>query len=345
MTLTDIQQSFYTRSFDAASIRWWLVGLGAVILCLIAFQLAKILRAGRVKYSPHGSIADPKMIRNIIRAAYDQRRPFEVQVQTEPGRRRPFLRCAPEHFSSDSLTFEVSGLKTLSDHWLNRPVTVFFRILVGKELTYYTFLSRISGITLPAPDICHITLSLPTRLENRQKRSFLRITPPLEFFPGAAIWYGDHFPKSEALSDITVWPRPRLFFLPERLEQFSLIDLSAGGARIRVPGQVVKNFQLQFNTAQRLILMLDLFDPDQKKRFRYWLECRVQNVRAEHGNRDVHLGVQFLSWARAREIAAPEHAACIDWLKLSSSNEVEPVGNWIMHRHLEMFRTLSPEFL
>lgn len=346
MTLTDIQQSFYARSFDAESIRWWLAGLGAVVLCLLAFHVAKTLRARKVKYSPYGCIADPKMIRNIIRSAYDQRRPFEVQIQTEPDRRRPFLRCAPEHFSSDSLTFEVSGLKSLSDNWLDRPVTVFFRILVEKELTYYTFLSRITGITLPAPDICQITLPLPTGLENRQKRSFLRITPPLEFFPGAAIWYGDHFPKTEAISDIAVWPRPRLFFIPERMEQFSLIDLSAGGARICVPGQVIKNCQLQFNAAQYLILMLDLFDPEQKKRFRYWLECRVQNVRTEYGNHDVHLGVQFLSWARAREIAEPgAHAAYIEWLKLSSSNEVEPVGNWIMHRHLEMFRNPSPEFL
>lgn len=345
MTLSEIQQSFYSRSFDAESVRWWLIGLGAIVLLLLVYLLVKAMLARRVKYSPYGCIVDPKMIRNIMRSAVDQRRPFEVQVQVDQGQRRPTLRCAADHLAADSLTLEVSGLKTLSDHWLGRTTTVFFRIMVDKEFTYYTFSSRIEGINLPWPGMCHIVLPMPTSLENRQKRSFLRITPPREFFPGAAVWYGEHFPKVENMSNIARWPRPRLLFIPERMEQFRVLDLSAGGARICVPGQVVKTFTLQFNTAEHLILMLDLFDPEQNKRLRYWTECRVQNVWVEHTTRDVHLGMQFLSWARPRDATAPgEQPTGIEWLKLSSANEVEPVGNWIMRRHLEMFRENPLEY-
>jgi hypothetical protein len=33
----------------------------------------------------------------------------------------------------------------------------------------------------------------------------------------------------------------------------------------------------------------------------------------------------------------------MEWLRLPSSNEVEPIGNWIMRRHLEIFRDLPPD--
>lgn len=340
MTLQDIQQSFYSRSFGVESIRWWLAGLGVVILFLVTLQIIKSLRASKVRYSPHGCITDSKKIRSALRSAFDQRRPFEMQIEMEQRERCPTLRCSPEHLASDSLTFEVNGLKSLSSRWLGKAVTVFFRIQAGKEFLYYAFPSHISGIYLPTPDKCQLTLPMPTRIENRQKRSFLRITPPHEFFPGAAIWYGAHFPKDENLASLAAWPRPALLFSPERMEQFSLIDLSAGGARICVPRPVIKLLQLQFHVSEHLILMLDLLDPEQNKRLRYWMECRIQNVWVEYVSRDVHLGVQFLSWARPCDIPAPgkQPSDDIRWLKLTSSSDVEPVGNWVMRRHLGMFR-------
>jgi hypothetical protein len=102
---------------------------------------------------------------------------------------------------------------------------------------------------------------------------------------------------------------------------------------------MVRSYQLQFNSAEQLLLMLDLLDPDQTKRLRYWMLCRIQNVWIEHASRDVHIGMQFLSWARPKESSVPRQKTLgVEWLRLSSSNEVEPVGNWIMRRHLELFR-------
>ena len=339
MTLTDIQQSFYARSFDIEGIRYWLLGVGVVTLLIVFYLLYKAIQARRFKYNPYGSITDTRTIRSIVRTAFDQRRPFEVQVQTDAGQRRPTLRCSPDHIGNDSITVEVGGLKSLSEKWLGRPVTVFFRVLMNKEYTYYTFPSHIAGIQMPRPGLCHISLPMPEKLENRQKRSFLRIRPPREFFPGAAIWYGETMPPPEKISDISIWQKPRLLYIPDRMEQFQVMDLSAGGARLSVPGQVVRTLRLQFNSTEHLVLMLDLFDPEQSKRLRYWMECRIQNVWVENTTRDVHLGLQFLAWARPKDGPHPGgQTPGIEWLKLSSSSEVEPVGNWIMRRHLELFR-------
>lgn len=339
MTLSDIQQSFFSRRFDVSAVETWLWGVAALAALIILYLLVRAIIASRTKYIPHGEIIDTRVIRDILRTAFDQRRPFEVQVQTDAGQRRPTLRCSPERLDDNSFTVEINGLKNLSERWLGRKVTVFFRVLSGKEFTYYTFPASILKIDIPRQGVCHISLPMPDALENRQKRAFLRMPPPREFFKGAALWHGETMPPPEKLNEISLWPRPRLLAIPNRVEQFFIIDLSAGGARLRIPPNVAAEQHLQFGAGEQLIIMLDLYDPELEKRLRFWLQCRIQSVWVEQPSRDVHMGLQCLGWARPKELA--DHsgpAGSIEWLRLSKSNEVEPLGNWIMRRHLELFR-------
>ncbi|MDL2315776.1 hypothetical protein LJC59_01675 [Desulfovibrio sp. OttesenSCG-928-A18] len=339
MTLSDIQQSFYTRSFNPEVIGDWLIGISLIIAALVVFLGIRAIRARRIRYSPHGIITDPQMIRNIIRTAFDQRRPFEVQVASQTGQRRPTLRCAPEYLAQTNLTLEINGLKSLSNRWLGRSVHVFFRISLHKEFTYYTFSSTIDGIFLPRQGVCHITLTMPQRLENRQKRSFLRMTPPPEFLMGAALWYGETLPQPQSMDDISLWPAPKQLFIPDKARQFEILDLSAGGVRLGVPARILYKNALQFKVSEVCVLLIDLFDPEHSKRLRFWLQCRIQNVWIEHPSGDARLGMQFRSWGRPRDGQEHgENAGGIEWLRLSASNEVEPLGNWIMRRHLEIFR-------
>ena len=345
MTLSDIQQSFYSRAFDIKSVESWLLGLTVAVVAIMLYLAYKAIQARRIRYFPHGSITDARMIQRIIRQAFDQRRPFEVQVQTDAGQRRPTLRCSPEYIGQNSFTVEISGLKTLSEKWLGRSIAVFFRIQIDGEFTYYTFASRIDGIHHPQQGVCHITLPMPSSLENRQKRSFLRMAPPPEFLIGAALWHGDNLPPPEKLGDVTLWPRPQLLHIPERMVQFQVLDLSAGGIRLSVASKVMRGLQLHFNASDQFILMLDLFDPETSKRLRFWMQCRAQNVWVEHGSRDAHMGLQFQSWARPREGTESAKPGGVEWLRLSSAHEVEPIGNWIMRRHLELFRDTPDDFM
>lgn len=339
MTLSEIQQSFYSRRFDVAAVETWLLGVAVIALFILGFLLFRAIKARRNKYVPHGEIVDVKEIREIMRSAFDQRRPFEVQVQTDAGQRRPTLRCSPDRMGNDSFIVEINGLKTLSDRWLGRKVAVFFRVMSGKDFTYYTFPSSIIKIDVRRRGVCLITLPMPDALENRQKRAFLRMAPPREYFKGAAVWHEETMPPPEKINEITQWPRPKLLAIPNRVEQFFIIDLSAGGARLRIPHSVVSEQQLVFNAGEHLIIMLDLYDPEMEKRLRYWLQCRIQNVWVEQPSRDTHMGLQCIGWARPKEQA--DHTTppgSIEWLRLSKASEVEPLGNWIMRRHLELFR-------
>jgi hypothetical protein len=341
MNLRDIRDSFLNRSFDLDEVAIWLIAIVTVCILILLFVILRTIRKRRVRYKPHGSIADPETIRMFLRQAFEQRRPFEVQIHKEVDTRRPNLRTTLEHLGPHNFTLEINGIESLSNQWIGRQINVFFQILFDGDFIYYTFQTQIDVIQFPLKGLCHITMPIPSLLENRQKRAFLRLKPPAEYFRGAAMWHAAALPADSHLYDLTLWPRPSLLALPGRLEQFELLNISAGGMRLRLPHPVVRAQDLRFTSVERVIVMLDLLDPEQNyKLLRYWLQCRIQSVWFEHPSRDLYMGLQFLAWAKPREIPGGQSHSGMEWLRLPSSNEVEPIGSWIMRRHLELFRDL-----
>ncbi|MDR1946505.1 MAG: hypothetical protein LBQ51_04990 [Desulfovibrio sp.] len=338
MTLTDIQHFFSLPPLDPEGIRIWLWTVGISCLLVLIVFIVKTAINFRTRRYPSGHIEDEKTIRNILSTAFDQRAVFEVQVRTAGGQRRPTLSCAPDHIGPSSVSLELNGLKSLSDKWIGRDLTVYFRFKVNKETIFYTFTSTISGIRQQASGACYITLPFPRSLENKQKRAFLRITPPPSYLLGSALWHNESMPMPDRLHDISLWPPPCLIYLAGIAEQFKVVDLSAGGARLGVSSSVMSERRMQFNAIEQIIFMIDLLDPENDKRLRFWLHCRIQSVWVDHATRMTNLGLQCLAWARPREQAIPGEPGSIEWLRSSLSSEVEPLGKWIMRRHIELFR-------
>ena len=342
MTIKEIQQSFISvDSFDFGEHTSAIAGLTIFTLLILVVITVRTLRARRLRYFPHGSISEPGEIREILRQAFDQRRPFEAHVQSDDNKRHPALRCSPEYIGNQSVTFELNGIATLSQTWVGRHFKVYFRLKRGENFTYYTFDSAILAIAHPAKGVCHITLAFPSTLDNRQKRSFLRMAPPQDLILGSALWQEPRYPAPESLHDINHWPPPSLLLLPSSHEQYRILDLSAGGVRLLIPRATVHELSLQFNAVEYLILLLDLFDPENGKRMRFWLQCRTKNVWQEHITHDISIGLQFLAWARAKDTYTEgETPGALEWLRLSSALEVDGIGNWIMRRHLELYRDM-----
>jgi hypothetical protein len=338
MTLTDIQQFFSLPPLNPEGIRIWLWTVGVSVVVILVVFVIKLAVSYHTRRHPGGQINDEKTIRNILSAAFDQRVTFEVQVKTAGGQRRPTLACAPDHLGTSLISLELSGLKSLSDKWVGRDLTVFFRIRANKEIVFYTFSSTIADIRRLPPSICYISLPMPRLLENKQKRSFLRIAPPPSCFLGSALWHNQSMPMPDKLHDISLWPSPCLLYLPGITEQFVLVDLSAGGARIGLSYSIMNERALQFNAIEQLIVMLDLLEPEDEKRLRLWLHCRIQSVWVDHASRMTNLGLQCLAWARPRQPAIPGEPGSIEWLRVSLASDIEPLGKWIMRRHIEFFR-------
>lgn len=117
----------------------------------------------------------------------------------------------------------------------------------------------------------------------------------------------------------------------------ALLNLSGGGLRLLLPRATVRAVTgrgMNIDVGGRFTALLELYDPQHDRSLGFWLQCRIQNRFVAFEARDVELGAQVLAWGQARD-AAPHMA---DWKPLSDEGEVEPLGNWVIRRHLELYR-------
>jgi hypothetical protein len=151
---------------------------------------------------------------------------------------------------------------------------------------------------------------------------------------GAAVWRGLDMPESLEMNDLALWSKPSRIWLPGMREEFAIRDISSGGLRLHLPRHILAEEMDLIHTSTQFIVMLDLWEPDKAQRLRFWLLCRMQSPALDLETKGMDIGAQFLSWAKAADTGGSN----LIWLKLASSGEVEPLGNWIMRRHLEFFR-------
>jgi hypothetical protein len=333
-TLGEIQRHFLERTFDASMVLEWLIGFGVIIFLLAVGILFRAFRNRRRVYVPKDWVLDPRAIREVLQLALDQRAKFELQFKALQGGRRPALRCSGVRLEGLFLTLEVSGLQKLSSRWAGKEVECFFQVLDQDRAMYHAFATRVKDVSVQA-DRCCLRLHIPDRLESRQKRSYLRIAPPEEYLLGAAVWRGTDLPDEDIRDDLQAWAKPSLVYLPNVSAHFSVTDISAGGVRIHIPRAYLSEEVRRINISDRLISMLDLWDPDRAQRMRFWMLCRVQTPVLDFETRGMDVGLQFLAWAKPKESM---EGGQVEWLRLSNSGEIEPLGNWIMRRHLELFR-------
>ncbi|WP_353118147.1 hypothetical protein [Nitratidesulfovibrio sp.] len=117
----------------------------------------------------------------------------------------------------------------------------------------------------------------------------------------------------------------------------ALLNLSGGGLRLLVPRATSRSATargMNLDIGGRLVALLELYDPQHDRSLGFWLHCRIQNRFVAFETRDVELGLQVLAWGQPRDNAP--HMA--DWKPLSDEGEVEPLGNWVIRRHLELYR-------
>lgn len=328
----EIQRHFLTRTLNVEAIREPLIGVAVIVGVLGLIMLIRHLRPKK-PYIPQDWVLAPDQIKATLNLALSQRAKFELHFPSENEARRPALRCSGIELQGEDIILEASGLVTLSERWEKKNVDCFFMIRMRENYVFYAFTSTIIQIRT-IKDFCQIQIKRPDRLETRQKRSYLRIAPPEEYMLGAALWRSADTPPNDIRGDLAQWPKPSRIFLPGTREDFTVRDISSGGLRLHLPRHILAEEMEFIHISAQFLLMLDLWDPDKAQRLRFWMLCRMQSPVLDFETKGMDLGAQFLAWAKPAE---PGGSSLL-WLKLASSGEVEPIGNWIMRRHLEFFR-------
>jgi hypothetical protein len=318
----------------------WVMISAAVIFIFGIIALVRNLFLRRQVFIPAGWIAAPRVVRGLLNNAIVQRSTFEVQFTDKAQSGHPIIRCTPDSFGQDDLSLQVYGISGIAGGWIGREIACYFRINIKDQSVYYTFNTGIIGAENKERGLTLLWVKMPERMQNRQKRAFLRLSPPPELLLGSAVWFGPNLPADDNLDSMNNWVKPNLALLPNRAPQFYIKDLSAGGLRLRIPnsaGPEAENSGYNFSVSESIIVLLDLHDPDSDRKIRFWLKCRIQNVLGDFKGQNIELGMQINAWAVPRE-----RGPALEWLRLTSDNEVAPLGNWIVRRHMEQFRA-NPE--
>lgn len=331
-TFLDFQRHFLERTLNLEAYRGVIIGVSIVVGILVLATLV-IHFWPKKPYVPRDWVVGQEEIRAILTTAFNQRAKIELHFALEGETRRPALRCSGVAVEKNSTLLEASGMTVLSPRWQGRRVDCFFMLRRQESYSFFAFTTTITEIDTHS-DLSVIRLTLPERLESRQKRSYLRITPPEEYMLGAAVWRGPDMPEQPAWNDLSLWAKPSRLWLPGTREDFTLRDISSGGLKLHLPRHILAEEMDFAHVSTQFIVMLDLWEPDKANRLRFWLLCRMQSPVLDFETKGMDLGAQFLAWAKP----ADHGSSALVWLKLASSGEVEPLGNWIMRRHLEFFR-------
>ncbi len=281
---------------------------------------------------PDNWIVKKPQIMELFHKALDSRSKFEMKFTPADFSRRATM-CSLLEITSGSLVLELDMNVKATKRWLGRSVEIFFKLQGSKKnLHFYHFNSEVSGIKRTPQGESILLLAFPDKLELQQKRSFLRLEPPSQYFLGCAVWLASSVRNA---SEVKSWPRPLLLNQPGKTgNKIMISDISAGGMRILIKRDVIRSLNLDITISNRLYAALDLYDPEIERKRRYWVLCNVQHLYEDYESKDTEYGLQFISWGRPKK---EEDMVSLEW-KLVENDGIEPLGSWVMKRHLEIYR-------
>ncbi|MCL1915561.1 MAG: hypothetical protein FWG17_02460 [Desulfovibrionaceae bacterium] len=308
----------------------------AILLLVLFFRL----RCKKDAFAPFGQANSEENIRQILRQAIKERSLFELHPHLGDGRRTPLLRCIPERLRPDGLILESDWPEEQAAALVGQKAGCYFTLSRGqRKVLYYAFVTCIQRLETEDHG-CSLVLSLPLRLENRRKRSFLRMPPTKEYLTGAALWAADSMPETDKFPMPRSWPKAALIVISEKdtgraefkAEEFILDNLSAGGCKLHIPRRHLPPGWAQPLSLKELMLFLELMDPDTRKKLRFWLHCRISYL-TELKER-MEAGLQFVSWGKENggDVEAMER---IHWLNLAQDEGVPMLAAWIQRRNIE----------
>ena len=331
--LDNISRGFQFGRHDLQNAPTLVATLAIIIVALTSIIIVMHIRQHRRRYVPQDLVKEPSQILDLLRDTVDQRSRFELLLSGRGGVLPAY--CSPIKVTNNTFTLECDSLKDFSGNLDGREVTAFFRVTENKQQLGFGFTTTITAMR-PLNQNWIIELNLPTLIDRRQKRGYLRVNPPKEYVQGIAVWNDPTDETGHIPKDVREWGKPLMAYIPSKLSQVQLNNISAGGMRLTVPLQSYKDMGLEFNLSNRFAVLLELKEVGETdQRLRFWTLCRIQNYYTDFTTQGVEIGLQFMFHAKPQEAEQPTF---LYWTQLPEGGEIEAIGNWSMLYHLEAFR-------
>lgn len=333
--LYEVSRSFVERSVDLSTVSGVATATGVILGTLLLIYLVRRHFESRHEPVAIDMVAGDDSIRHILDRTVTERSRYELQFTSADGKRRATALCTCVHIDDANLTLECSSVAPPRTSWAGRRVDLLFRLQEGACEVFYGFHTTVSGTSLNDEGIVLVHVSLPPMLERKQKRAFLRLTPPPHLIRGIDMW---ELPPG--VSDKGEWsphrlPPPMATASPDGGDALNLINISGGGLRLQISRDITKKGGLRYDADLRLLLRLALYDPDEGRVLYYWLKCSHRNHFTETETQHTETGLQYREWGVT---TAP--MASVTWTPARPDGEVEPLTRWTLRRHLELYRSI-----
>ncbi|MFO8032035.1 MAG: PilZ domain-containing protein [Desulfohalobiaceae bacterium] len=201
----------------------------------------------------------------------------------------------------------------------------------SRKQTFFNFSGRVSKVSKNAAGFVELVLDRPSRLDIGQRRSSMRIEIELEHILGFYLWEEKRFIRSKQEGQSQGLYPPGLHLEHLRSGSLRIMDISAGGMKLRVPPRVLKDLELQLEQGTLLVLWITLHEPSGDKKEQYWLKARIKYNIQDFVSRDLDIGLEFTHLGKIDENRK------LKWIRVQG-HVVEELQNWTQRRYLEQFR-------
>lgn len=277
-----------------------------------------------------------KELNRIFDQVMAQRAKLDISFVNQ-GMRSSHRASSLEHIGPDSLELELSSIQDANQTWIGRQLDAVFRLANPKfpaQATFYTMTTEIIGIKKLATGAGLITVQFPEKVIIAQKRMHMRMEPPSRLLLGMAIWPDQYTPTGIEERRIKNWGKPPLIFVAGETDNpFHIENLSGGGIRVGVEREAVRASGMPFEIGEYYIMLLDLHDPEERRKLRFWLMGRIQNRYEDFETRRLSFGLQFTR--RGHRLDEPRDE--IQWTGVGQAG-IDELENWVVQRNLEQYR-------
>ena len=273
-----------------------------------------------------------KKIKACLQEAMDQRAKFLISLPEEITSVGG-LDTSLSEFDDNYLYVEASSLNKFNPGWENIIVTCFFKLLTKRKPRKETFLNFKTRLTSHAKHTEPIILLLdfPDKLEIGQRRSSIRIEVNPRLILGFSLWNEDRFIRATANGTQRKLHKPKASIKDLESGRIKIMDISAGGMKLKILPDAVKDLGLNWEKRDTIILWLVLSHPEKNDREQSWLKARVCYKYEDFVSKEFDLGLEFINFG---QITSDKK---MKWLRVKDNN-IEPIGDWTYKRYLEHYR-------
>ncbi|MFW5731041.1 MAG: hypothetical protein ACOCV7_05275 [Desulfonatronovibrionaceae bacterium] len=275
----------------------------------------------------------PEKIQAAFQAAMDQRSKFILAM---PGKITSVagLDTSLENFDNKHLFLEASSINSFNPEWQGLQLTCYFKLITKKKPRkemFFNFSSSIAGIEKKKNGQVIFKLTLPDKLDIGQRRSSLRLEMDINLLKGFSVWPEDRFIRHNPETGKKGLHKPLIALEHMQNGLFKIIDISAGGMKLRSTAAARDISQGRWRKGSTMIIWMVLLDPEKETREECWVKGRIKYRFEDFVSKDMDLGIEFISHGRI----TPDKK--MKWVPVKDHN-IDQIGNWTYQRYLAQYR-------